>query len=185
MRKFGDSVIFLNIIGGIFGKFYKFLGEFEKNNFMEFLLRVDEAVHHYINFVSIFSVVCVSSLTRHPTPTPSGRRAIGSSSHQNTLLSGNVFLLPRCLLRIRCCAPTDLCCDALYIYINTQIYSHPPPLLGCLEASSHLSYVLHTADKVYILLLRCTIYYIIYLFPPATQVTCRGIKGQTVPRHRC
>ena len=30
--------------------------------------------------------------------------------------------------------------------------------------------------------------YIIYnknLFPPATQVTCRGIKGQTVPRHRC
>ena len=51
------------------------------------MLRVDNVVHHYINFVSIFNVVCVSSLRRRrrggacgegPTVEPVGRKV----SHQ-------------------------------------------------------------------------------------------------------
>lgn len=124
------------------------------------MLRVDYAVHHYINFVSIFNVVCVSSLTHRPTPPP-------------LMAKGHRIIVPTQHHHIRKCLPaaplspsdTVLCTNrpTLRRPIYIQIYSHPPPSLRC------LSYVLRTADNIYRSLLRCAIYYInirIYSRPP-------------------
>ena len=123
------------------------------------MLRVDGVVHYYINFVSIFNVVCVSSLTRRPPPPPHGE---GPSDHRPYITSPHQEMSP-------CCPAVSFGYGAAHQQTNAttpyllyiiRIYSHPPPSLGCLEAPSRLSYVLRTADKVYRSLLRCPIYYI-------------------------
>ena len=94
-------------------------------------------MHHYINFVRKYRVVCVVPLPRHHTPPPSWRRAIGLSPPQNTLLSGNVT----------CCPDVSFGYGAAHRQTNA--------------AAPHILYNIN-------------------LYPPATQVTCRGIKRQTV-----
>nr|DAM37270.1 MAG TPA: hypothetical protein [Caudoviricetes sp.] len=85
-------------------------------------------MHHYINFVRKYRVVCVVPLPRHPTPPPlmaKGHRIITSSEHSAIR---KCHLLPRCLLRIRCCAPTDQRSGAPYIIYNINLY--PPATLA-------------------------------------------------------
>ena len=110
-------------------------------------------MHHYINFVRKNRVVCVVPLPRHPTPPPSWRRAIGSAPPQNTLLSGKVTCCPDVSFGYGA-AHRQTNAAAPHILYIIRIYTHPPPLLGCLGAPSHLSYVLRTADNIYILLWR-------------------------------